>query len=65
MRKYITEMMAVSRNNTLTEFYPLEEREWDCGHRIKFYQKDLFALLFNWYAQEEELMIIWQKKWLQ
>ena len=56
------EMMAVSRNNPLTEFYRLEEREWDCGCRIKFYAKDSFALLFDWYTWEEELMIIRQKK---
>ena len=47
MGKYIMEMMAVSRNNPLTEFYRLEEREWDCGCRIKFYAKDSFALLFD------------------
>ena len=44
------EMMAVSRNNPLTEFYHLEEREWDCGCRIKFHAKYLFALLFDLYT---------------
>lgn len=49
-RKYIMEMMAGSRNNTLSEFYHLEEREWDCGHPLDKVLSAIFICSILWWV---------------